>query len=194
MANTTVLPRRGEAAHHGPEGVPGLDVEGDGRLVEHQQLAGSTPARARTGPAASARPTASACADRRRRGGRRRASTSSTPSGSGKSDAIIVISSRTERSRISPPVCSMTPTAPALIASGGRHPEQHDVAPIRSAQAEHHVDRRRLAGAVGAEQGHGLSRRHRDVDAVDGPHRAVRLGQVDELRQRCWAGWRRPSS
>ena len=28
----------GEVAHHCPKAVPGLDVEGDGRLVEHQEV------------------------------------------------------------------------------------------------------------------------------------------------------------
>ena len=34
----TVLPRAAKLAHHGPEAVPGFDVEADGRLVEHQQF------------------------------------------------------------------------------------------------------------------------------------------------------------
>ena len=58
-----------------------------------------------------------------------RASTSSTASGSGYSEAIIAISSRTERSRISAPVCSMAPTAPASIASRGVRPNKETLPP-----------------------------------------------------------------
>ncbi|HEY8858910.1 MAG TPA: hypothetical protein VIM27_05610, partial [Gaiellales bacterium] len=51
---------------------------------------------------------------------------------------------------------------------GGRPAEERDRAAVRSRQAEQHVDRRRLAGAVRAEQRDRLARCHRDVDAAHG--------------------------
>ena len=53
--------------------------------------------------------------------------TSSTPSGLGYRLATIVMSSRTDRYWITPPVCSMPPTAPALIASVGVMPNTDTV-------------------------------------------------------------------
>ncbi len=48
--------------------------------------------------------------------------TSSTGIGEGYSEAIIVISSRTLRSRSSEPVCNIAPTAPSATASEGERP------------------------------------------------------------------------
>ena len=56
-------------------------------------------------------------------------STSSTSNGAGYSDAIIAISSRTLRSRMSSPVWSIAPTAPAAIASCGLRPNSDTVPP-----------------------------------------------------------------
>ncbi len=51
------------------------------------------------------------------------------------------------------------------LAGGGEH------------QAEQHPDRRRLARAVGAEEAVDVAGAHVEVDAVDGQHRPVPLGQ-----------------
>ena len=61
-------------------------------------------------------------------------------------------SSRTDRSLISAPVCSIPPTAPCATASVGRAAEHRHGARVGREQAEQHVDRGRLARAVGAEQ------------------------------------------
>ena len=68
-----------------------------------------------------------------------------------------------------------------LDGVGWGHAEQLDVAPVGTGQAEHHVDGGRLAGAVWGRAGPRFRLVHRDVDALDGAHRAERLGQVDEL-------------
>ena len=80
---------------------------------------GRSRARSRSAPAASGRRRASACGARRSSPMPGSSSTSSTGSGVGYSEAIIVISSRTDRSRISSPVWSIAPIAPASTASDG---------------------------------------------------------------------------
>src|SRR5581483_8997534 len=47
--------------------------------------------------------------------------------------------------------------------------------------AHHHPDRRRFAGAVGAEKAEDFTRRHDQVEIVDGGEPAVAFGKVDEL-------------
>jgi hypothetical protein len=91
------------------------------------------------------------------------------------------MSSRTLRSRINAPVCSIAPTSPLATASCGGNSEDLDRAAIRFVQAEHHVDRRRLARAVRAEQCHRLSRLDGDVDTANGFDRAPRFRQVVQL-------------
>ncbi len=113
-----------------------------------------------------------------------RAITSSTDIGCGYSEAIIATSSRTDRSRISEPVCSMAPIRPAsdrLLAASGRTAGPSRVGVL---QAEHHVDGRGLAGAVRAEHGDRLPGRDVEAHTVDGAdgtlRRPVGLDQVLE--------------
>ena len=47
--------------------------------------------------------------------------------------------------------------------------------------AHHDADRRRLAGAVGAEKAEDFTGRHFEIESVDRGELAVVLGQVDEL-------------
>ena len=105
--------------------------------------------------------------------------------GCGYSEAIIATSSRTERSRISEPVCSIAPIAPSSIASSGGRPNSETVPASGASQAEQHVDRGRLAGAVRAEQRHGLagarSRRRCRAPRAPGPAGAERLHQAAQL-------------
>ena len=58
-----------------------------------------------------------------------RSSTSSTASGAGYSEAIIVTSSRTDRSLISAPVCSIAPTIPRATAWLGDLPNTDTLPP-----------------------------------------------------------------
>ena len=62
-----------------------------------------------------------------------------------------------------------------------RPPEEPDRTAVRPGQPEQHVDRRRLAGAVRAEDRHHLARCDLQVDAGDGLDRAVALVQAGEV-------------
>ena len=105
-------------------------------------------------------------------------SVSSTSSGCGYSEATIAISSPTERSRMSAPVCNIAPIQPASIAAVGEPPSTDTVPPSGSRQAEDHVDRRGLACTVGPQQRNRLPRLDRDVDAAYGFDRPVALAQA----------------
>ncbi len=101
-----------------------------------------------------------ACGGRRCRRCRSAASTSSTGIGSRvERRRPSCTSSRTDRSRISAPVCSMAPTRPSSTAARPAAARTPRPCRRRGGQAEQHVDRGRLAGAVGAEQGDGLAGR-----------------------------------
>ena len=82
---------------------------------------------------------------------------------------------------MSAPVCSIAPTAPATTAACGGAPKTSTVPRSGRVQAEQHVDRRRLAGAVRAEQRDRLAGRDRDVDAAHGLDRPVGLREVVQL-------------
>ena len=71
------------------------------------------------------------------------------------------------------------------MASAGGWPNSATVPRVGAAEPQEDVDGRRLAGAVGAEQRDDLARCDRQVDAVDGLGRAVRLAQA---RARSTAG------
>ncbi len=88
--------------------------------------------------------------------------------------------SRTVRSLISEPLCSIAPTAPTLTAFAGAIPNRLDVARVRARQAEHHVDRGRLPGSVGSEQRHRLTGRDVEGDATYGLDRAEGLDEVQQ--------------
>ena len=80
---------------------------------------------------------------------------------------------------MSGPVCSIAPTAPTSTRRGWGPAEEVDASGVGRQQAEHHVDRRGLPGAVRPEQGHGLAGGDRDVhptDRVDRP-----LGGAERL-------------
>ena len=55
---------------------------------------------------------------------------------------------------------------------------EQDAARVGRRQADHHRERRRLAGAVGPEQADDFARRDLEVDAADDGAAAVRLGEV----------------
>ena len=59
------------------------------------------------------------------------------------------------------------------------------VAAGRAQQRDEHPHRRRLAGAVGAEESVDLAGRDREVDAVDGPHAALELAFQSDDFDRC---------
>jgi hypothetical protein len=63
---------------------------------------------------------------------------------------------------------------------GWRAAEQPDGAGIRPGEAEHHVDRRRLAGTVRAEDRDGLARRDCKVDAAHRLDGSAGLAQTSE--------------
>ena len=82
-------------------------------------------------------------------------------------------------------------TRPSAIARCGLEPEHAHRAGVGRRQAEQHVDRGGLAGAVGAEEGDDLAGRDGQVDAVDGTHAAeglVQAPQVDRQRAASPAG------
>jgi len=72
-------------------------------------------------------------------------------------------------------VASSEARARARLAA--RHAEDLHAAGVRSAEIEHALDQRGLAGAVGAHQAEGLARRHLEVDA------AQRLAPAEALDQ-----------
>ena len=63
------------------------------------------------------------------------------------------------------------------LAEATRLAVDDDLAGVGMHGAREHLDQRRLAGAVVADDGHDLARADREVDAVDGHDRAVALGQ-----------------
>ena len=65
-------------------------------------------------------------------------------------------------------------------------PEHADGALVGLPEAQDHVDRRRLAGAVGAEQRGDLAELEMQVDAIDGPDGAegpMDAGELDGGRR-----------
>ena len=69
----------------------------------------------------------------------------------------------------------------------GRGQAEHAHGPlVRLSEAQDHVDRGRLAGAVGAQQRGDLTELELKVDAIDGPHRTERPMHVAQLDR----GWR----
>jgi hypothetical protein len=64
--------------------------------------------------------------------------------------------------------------SPPATAADGLSPSNGHVAGIGLEQAEQHVDRRRLAGPVRAEQRHRLSAGNRDVDLAHRAHGTLR--------------------
>ena len=61
---------------------------------------------------------------------------------------------------------------------GGRLTKERDGARVGPDESEHHVDRGRLAGTVRTEQRQRLSRCDRDIDAPNGLHVAIGLGET----------------
>ena len=83
------------------------------------------------------------------------------------------------------------------MACARLHPEHLDVAGGRLREAEDHVDRGGLAGAVGAEERDDLARLDLEVDAADGVDAAEVLGdpgQADCRERRRGRGERGPES
>ncbi len=114
------LAARGEGAHRRPERVAPLDVERDGRLVEHEQLrvADERDGEAHALGLAAGELLGALIGDLADAGELERLLDVERR---GYSEAIIATSSRTDRSLISAPVCSMPPTAPwATACAGGR--------------------------------------------------------------------------
>ncbi len=78
-----------------------------------------------------------------------------------------------------PRVLEDHPEQPAKAAAGhlpGVHPVDGDAPPVDLVEAQQQVDQRRLAGPVRPDDGHGLSRRHLQVEVLD----ERGLGQVAE--------------
>ena len=180
MAKMTVLPRDGERSHHGPEALARFDVEADGRLVEHEQVGIGDE---RDCEASTLRLTA--------RQSLRAASRHVLQTGEDEhlvDPERVRIQRRNHRDQLAHREVADQRAGLQHDADGTGldgvtrgHSEQLDVAPIRSGQPEHHVDRGRLAGAVRPEQGDGLTWGDGEVDAPDRLHRAVGLGHVDNL-------------
>ena len=109
-------------------------------------------------------------------------SASSTSIGSGYSAAIIATSSRTERSRISCTGLEHRADHAGVDSLARGAAEDRDAAAVGLGEAEHHVDRRRLAGAIGPEQSCGLAGSDGHVDAAHRVNRSTgrgeRLGQA----------------
>ena len=63
--------------------------------------------------------------------------------------------------------------------------EVADGAAGRQRDADEHLHRGRLAGAVWSEQSDDLALRHAEAHAIDGPKRAVQFGEVADLERRC---------
>ena len=75
------------------------------------------------------------------------------------------------------------PQHPIVLAPA--HPEHLDVAGVVGIESLEDFDRRRLAGAVRAEQAEALAASHFEVEAVDGDDVAVALDEtraVDGIR------------
>ncbi len=158
-----------------------LDVQRDRRLVEHEQL-GVADERDREAHALGlpagqllralarrSRLRRSARAPHRRPAARGTARPSSPPARAPTGPGSAA------------PVCSIPPTAPSATACAGGAAEHRHRARVGREQAEQHVDRRRLARAVGAEQRDRLARRDSHVDAAHRPDRPV--GAVEGLDQ-----------
>src|SRR5690606_6464277 len=76
------------------------------------------------------------------------------------------------------------------------HAGDADAAARRLEDAGHHAQRRRLAGAVGAEEAEELATRHDEVDALHGGEIAVALHELVDLDHRVLktSSWRVPTS
>jgi hypothetical protein len=181
------VPPTGQAAHRRPEGPSSFDVHRRGRLVEQQQ-------RRLPGQGESQEhPLALASGEGVDRSGQEVLD-------AGDDDQVV------QRPR---PGSPGPPEAPAdqvdHLAHAGlarqatvlehgphaagpdrlvRRPPQHPDAPaVRGQQAEHGVDDRRLAGPVGAEQGHRLAGGDDEVETVDGERVAVADGQPGDVER-----------
>jgi hypothetical protein len=69
--------------------------------------------------------------------------------------------------------------------------EEFGVAARRRNETEHRTDRRRLAGAVRAEEAEDAATAHFDVERIDGRALPVALRQLDGAQDdigRCWCG------
>jgi hypothetical protein len=81
--------------------------------------------------------------------------------------------------------------APRAHAGGRRPrivPEQLDRAAGRSRQAEHRLDRRGLAGAVGSEDRGDAAGRDLEIDAVEGGHVAAAMDDALQADGRVGVG------
>ena len=174
MAKRIVRPRDGELAHRRPEGVAALDVHRRGRLVEHEQrrvaderereadalrLAAGELLRAPAGDRLDP-DQREHLVDVERRRVQRRDHRDQLARGQ-VLDQHAGLEHRADQCRRSDRV-------------GRRAAEHGHAARVGLGEPEQHVDRRRLAGAVRAEQRDDLAGADRDVDAAHGLDRAVR--------------------
>ena len=147
---------------------------------------GRAPARRRSTAAAPGRRRASRRGCRPCRSRPTRSSHSSAPVAAGRRTATanVWICSRAVSRSKNAEACSCTPirgSSRGLRGQGGS-PSSRDGARVRPAQPLDHLQRRGLAGAVGAEDAEELALgRPSKADAVDRPELAVGLGEVDHL-------------
>jgi hypothetical protein len=174
------LSPRGDGPHRRPEVSAAFDVERGGRLVEHEQVGigdqGDREADALALTAGEFR--GPAFAERRRPGEAKH--------------LVHLERMRVERGDHSDELADAQELdqrtglehgadEAGLHRLGRRFPEDGHAARVGSRQAEHHVDRRRLAGAVRPENGHGLTRVDGDIHAAHRPDIPVGLCQTGEM-------------
>jgi hypothetical protein len=87
------------------------------------------------------------------------------------------------------------PDAGAVVQVGDRHAEEVDLAAQHRDETEQALDERRLARAVGAEQGHHLTGGQREGHVVDDDAIAVAEGGVTDVDEgrghwHCWPTFR----
>ncbi len=104
--------------------------------------------------------------------------TSSTSRGWGYIEATIVTSSRTDKSPDQRSGLEHRPDRAGLDRLGRRESEKRHGATVRCGEPEEHLDGGRLAGSVGAEQGHGLTWRDQHVKPSYGADGTEGLGEI----------------
>ena len=173
-----MVPRATSAPQGVGERLLALQVDPGGRLVEHEQvgLAGERagdqhPLLLAAGQRGDAVPGLVGEADRLERGldGLPVGPAASGTNGRRRESRPEATTSRTEAGTPEAAVDPLRDEADAVPARANaveRGAEQPDLAAAGRDQAHHRADQRGLAGAVGAEDGDHLARRHGEVDAA----------------------------
>jgi hypothetical protein len=175
----TVLPLGRDGPDRGPELAPALDVDGRGGLVEHEQVGVGHQGDREADPLglAAGELVGASFGELGHSGQLHRVLDRERP-GVDRGDHRDQLAHAQVLDQC--PGLQHAADGAGRDRLGGRLPEQRHRAGIRPGQAEHHLDRGGLAGAVRAEDGDGLTGGDGQVDRTDGVDVAVRLGQARE--------------